>query len=74
MLYQNDPTWEFKQLKTSTLDGFQPKTSPFSIRHLILVIYKVVSQSSEPIFFSFSFLNSTRHNLVIELCREHKNI
>ena len=33
---------------------------------------KVLSQLSQPIFLSFSYLNSTRHNLVIELCREKK--
>ena len=30
---------------------------------------KVVSQLSQPIFLSFSYLNSARHFSVIELCR-----
>ena len=30
--------------------------------------YKVVSQLYQPIFLSFSYLNSAQHNLVIELC------
>ena len=34
--------------------------------------YKVVSQLYQPIFLSFSYLNSARHNLVIELCRALK--
>ena len=50
------------------IDGFQPKTSPFSVRHLILVNYKVAIQLSRPIFRSFLYLNSARHNLVIKLC------
>ena len=47
---------------------FQPKTSTFSTRTLIWVHYKVVHIFSQPIFSSFSHLNSARHNLVIELC------
>ena len=57
----------YYNLKT---DVVQLKTPPFSTRHLILVNYKVLSQLSQPIFLSFSYLNSARHNLVIELCRE----
>ena len=49
------------------LDRVQPKTSPFSTRHLIWVNYKVVSQLAQPIL-SFLHLNNARHNLVIELC------
>ena len=30
--------------------------------------YKVVSQLYQPIFLSFSYLNSAQHNLVIEVC------
>ena len=50
-------------------DGVQPKTPPFSTRHLIWVNYKVVSQWSQPILLSITYLNGARHNLVIELCR-----
>ena len=50
------------------LDGVHPKTSPFNTHHLIWVTYKVVSQLSQPIFLSFLYLNSAKHNLVIELC------
>ena len=52
-----------------TWDGVHPKTPPFSTSHLIWVNYKVVSQLSQPVFVSFLYLNSGRHNLVIELCR-----
>ena len=55
-------------LKMITHDGVQPKTSPFSTRHLIWVNYKVVSKLSQPIFISFSYLNRAQHNSVIELC------
>ena len=48
------------------LDGVHPKTSPFSTNDIILVNYKVVSQLSQLIFISFSYLNSSRHNSVIE--------
>ena len=30
------------------MDGFQPKTSHFSTRHLVLVNYEVLSQLSQP--------------------------
>ena len=56
----------------SSIDRFQPETSPFSTRYLIWVNYNVVSQLSQPTFVSFSYLNSVRHNLVIELCRTLK--
>ena len=46
-------------------DVVQPKTYPFSTRHLILVNYKVLIQSSQPISLSFSYLYSARQNLVI---------
>ena len=46
--------------------------SPFSSHHLISVNYKVVSQLSQSISLSFSYLNIARHNLVIELCRALK--
>ena len=46
-------------------DRVHPKTPPFSARHLIWVNYKVVSQFSQPILLSFSYLNSVRHSLVI---------
>ena len=49
-------------------DGVQPKTPPFSTRHLIWVNDKVVSQLFQPIYLSFLYLNSVGHNLVIELC------
>ena len=51
-------------------DVVQPKTSPFSTCHLIWVNYKVLSELSQPISLSNSHLNSARHNLVIEFCRE----
>ena len=51
-------------------DGVQPKTSSFSTCHLIWVKYKFVSQLFQPIFLSFSYLNSARHFSVIEMCRE----
>ena len=57
---------------TSVIDVVQPKTSPFSTRHLILVKYNFLSQLYQPISLLFSYLNSERHNLVIELCREQK--
>ena len=60
---------EFKTVTCSVTDRVQPKTSPFSTRHLILLNYKGVSQLSQPILLSFSYLNSARQNLVIELCR-----
>ena len=44
----------------------------FSTRHLIRVNYKVVSQLSQPIFRTFSYLNSVRYSLVIEFCRVQK--
>ena len=50
--------------------GFQPKTSPFSTRHLIWVNYEVLSQLFQPRALLFSYLNSARHNSVIELCPE----
>ena len=59
-------------VSNSTMDGVQPKTSPFSTSHPIWVNYKVVSQLSQPISLLFSYLNSARHYLVIELCRAHK--
>ena len=55
-----------------TSDGFQPKTSHFSTRHLVGVNYKGLSQLSQPISPLFSYLNSVRHNLVIWFCREQK--
>ena len=51
------------------IDGVHPKTHPFFTRHPVRVVYKVVSQFSEPNFLSFSCLNSARHNFVLELCR-----
>ena len=51
-------------------DGVHPKKPFFSTRHLIWVDYKVLSQISQPIFLSLSYLNSARHFSVIELCRE----
>ena len=53
-----------------THDMVQTKTPPFSTRHLIWVNYKVLSQLSQPISLLFSYLNSARHNIVIELCCE----
>ena len=50
-------------------DRLQPKTSHFYTRHLLRVNCKIVSQLSQPMFLSFSYLNIARHNLVIELCR-----
>ena len=61
-------TWLQKTHTIIATDGVQPKMSQFSKRHLFWVNYKVVSQLSQPIFLSFSYLNSPRHNLVIELC------
>ena len=43
---------------------------PFSTRDLIWLNYQVVSQLSQHIFFSFSYLNIARHDWVIESCRE----
>ena len=40
----------------------------FSTRHLIRANCEVLSQLSQPIFLSFSYLNKAQHNLVIELC------
>ena len=51
-------------------DGFQPKTSHFSTRHLIWVNNEVLSQLSQPMSLLFYYLNSVRHNSVIELCSE----
>ena len=42
------------------IDKVQPKTYPFSTRHLIWVNYKFVSQLYQPIFDSFSYLNIAR--------------
>ena len=53
-----------------SIDGFHPKTSPFSTRHLIWVNYEVLSQLSQPMSILFSYLNSVRHNPTIELCRD----
>ena len=50
-------------------DRVYPKTFPFYTQHLIWVNYKFVSQLYQPTLVSFSYLNSSRHNLVIELCR-----
>ena len=61
-------------LSYSIGDGFQPKTSPFSTYHLIRVNYKVLSQLSQSVFLFFSYFNSARHNLAIELCHALKNI
>ena len=47
-------------------------TSPFSTRYLILVSYEVLSQLYQPMSILFLYLNSERHNSVIELCREQK--
>ena len=47
------------------LDRVHPKTSHFSTCHIILVNFKVVSRLYQPIFLSFSYLNSARHNLVM---------
>ena len=55
-----------------TLDGVQPKSSHFYTRYIIEVNYKVVHYLSRPIFILFSYLNSTGHNVVIELCRALK--
>ena len=55
------------------LTGSSP-IRPLFLHYLIWVNYKVVSQLSQPIFLSFSYLNSTRHNLVIELCLALKYI
>ena len=43
------------------------RDAPFYTRHLISVNYKVVSQLSQTIFLSFSYLDSVQHNLFIEL-------
>ena len=51
----------------SIQDRVQTKTSPFSARHIIWVNSKVVSQLSQLIFRSCLYLNTTRHNLFIEL-------
>ena len=48
----------------------QTKASPFSIRHIIWVNYKVLSQLSQPIYLEFSYLNILRHFSDVELCRE----
>ena len=53
------------KLPSIFIDRVQPKTSPFSTRHTTWVNYKVLSQLSQPIFVSFSHLNSAQHNLVI---------
>ena len=56
------------------LNWVQPKTSPFSTGDIIWVTYYVVSQLSQPIFLSFSYLNIALPNLVIDLCRALKMI
>ena len=53
-------------------DGVHPKTSPFYTHYIIWVYYKVLSQLSQLIFLSFSYLNSARQYSVFELCRELK--
>ena len=53
-----------------TIDGVQPKTPPFSTRHLIWVKWKVLSQLFQLIYLLFLYLNSVRHFSVIEFCRE----
>ena len=50
---------------SGTVDGVQPKMSPFSTRNIIWVKYQVVSQFFQPIFLTFSYLNSERHISVI---------
>ena len=55
------------------IDLFQPKTDLFSTRALICVHFKTVHYFSQPILFIlFSYLNISRYNLVIELCRALK--
>ena len=49
-----------------------PKTFPFSTRHLVFENYEVVSQLSQPMFLSFSYLNSVQHNIVIGFCHALK--
>ena len=49
---------------------FQPKTFPFSTHDIIWVNYQFISQRSQIIFLSFSYLNSARQISIIELCRE----
>ena len=53
-----------------TVDVVHPKTYPFSTLHIIWVNCKYLSQSSQPMSLLFSYLDSVRHSLFIELCRE----
>ena len=53
-----------------SLNGVHPNMSPFSTRDLIWVNYQVLSEICQLIFLSFSYLNSARHNSVVEFCRE----
>ena len=55
------------QRRWQITDWVQPKTSPFSTRHIHSMNYKVLSKLSQPIPLLFSYLNSARHNSVIEL-------
>ena len=60
-------------LSSCLIYGVHPKMSPFSTCHLIWLNYKFVSQLFQPILLSFSYWNSSGHNLVTELCRALKN-
>ena len=53
-----------------TMHMVQPNNSPFSTHHLISVNYKVLSQFYQPISILFLYVDSARHNLVTELCRD----
>ena len=66
---------EFHRIwKQISHDEVEPDIYPFYTRHLIWVNYKVVSKLYQPIFISFSYLNSALYNSVFELCRELKVI
>ena len=69
-LYFERYLWQDFSSTNGVADRVQPKTPPFSTCHIVSVNYKVASQLPQPIFLSFSYLNSARHFSVIELCRE----
>ena len=73
LIYINQRTLRWVPLQSAKKcihDRVQPKTSPCSTRHLIWLNYKVVSKLYKLILLSFSYLNSSRHFSVIELCCE----
>ena len=56
------------------VDRVQPKTSPFSMRISFYWAKKLYINFLSQFFIVFWYLNSARHNLVIEFCCAIKNI